>query len=111
MLRKHDALSGFTRRKRVGQGDAHAAVAGRDEDNVGQAADDADLEGDDGAAIEGERRQAAGEVGALALRLPGQRLVVAEVEPRRQQGLVHGAARAEAAAAEVQVVADGQPYS
>lgn len=92
MLRKHDALSGFTRRKRVARGDAHAAVAGRDEDNVGQAADDTDLEGDDGAAIEGERREVAGEASALALGLLGQGLVVAELEPRWRHGLVDVAA-------------------
>jgi len=45
--------SDFADRQSVRRDDAHAATAGGDEDEFGQAADDAHLEGDDGAAVEG----------------------------------------------------------
>ena len=99
-----DMPSGFARREFMRRDDAHAPVARGDQDQVGAAADDADLEGHDGAGVERQGSEALGEVAALAACLLGLGGVVLKVEPGRRQGLVDPAARAEAAAAEGSVV-------
>ena len=58
-----DMPSDLARREFMRRDDAHATAAGRDEHRCGAAADDADLEGDDGAGGAGRRRRGGSEKG------------------------------------------------